>query len=623
MVYTQPSRFAQRLRPILPRSYSEEESSTGNLGPPPPPCLEDVISGAATKQPFNLASFMIFAERNLFSEAVMFLTEVNALRRETDLLLFKTKLRHIIREFVSEDAPRQVNLRDEIRQKTEKSAAKVLNRLAKKPNEEPDRTSLDRAYSSVMKLVRDDQYRKYMDFIVVQRKLGLSRLETKWWANKKEAIREFFTFPSQVDAMEGRLHAFLTVVLTVSAISLSMLLGLPWLWLYLTYGFVARFLCGRRLDLQSLFVQSFLRPLVGEKVSSPKDKFLPGSSMRFAELGGLTLAASCTVAAFIGQLGIMLGVASVLVVFSGLRAFRDLCVYCVLYRVFVKKAFLWLGSSCKNRNIKRKGVAPKTLPEDQVRTTVNDISSRSLGAGDGGRKAMPPLLRQPFSSSASWPWRTWRDSNGSSDKEEDEGDGSNSTPEGEKEEKKEELSQTGSSGSSTLNSFQWPGECSSASQALSSHAVSFEDGIDKDDERRTLHPKPVRKRNALGFSSKETASLSSSSSSAIGSSGSEKHNMTKKNVADLEDLVAIFSKRLSGSETTSTKEGQWRSSTSSVGSSSRTTTKTFYSFRTVSDLDLEKGASNNVEQYVCPSEKLPVDDGDIVGSRNGENGCAF
>lgn len=38
--------------------------------------MEDVISGAATKQPFNLASFMIFAERNLFTEAVMFLTEV-------------------------------------------------------------------------------------------------------------------------------------------------------------------------------------------------------------------------------------------------------------------------------------------------------------------------------------------------------------------------------------------------------------------------------------------------------------------------------------------------------------------------------------------------------------------
>lgn len=34
-----------------------------------------------------------------------------------------------------------------------------------------------------MKLVREDQYRKYMDFIVAQRKLRLSRLETKCWAN--------------------------------------------------------------------------------------------------------------------------------------------------------------------------------------------------------------------------------------------------------------------------------------------------------------------------------------------------------------------------------------------------------------------------------------------------------
>lgn len=93
------------------------------------------------------------------------------------------------------------------------------------------------------------------------------------------------------------------------------------------------------------------------------------------------------------------------------------------------------------------------MPEDQVRTTVNDISSRSLGAGDGGRKAMPPLLREQFSSSASWPWRTWRDSKISSDKEEDEGEGSNSTPEGEKEEEREELSQTGSSDSSSLNRY--------------------------------------------------------------------------------------------------------------------------------------------------------------------------
>ncbi|CAM9479239.1 unnamed protein product [Ectocarpus fasciculatus] len=336
--------------------------------------------------------------------------------------------------------------------------------------------------------------------------------------------------------------------------------------------------------------------------------------MRFAELGGLTMAAGCTAAAFMGQLGIMLGVASVLVVFSGLRAFRDLCVYCALYRVFVKEAFLWPGSICKMRNTKGKGVAPKTLPEDQVRTVVNGISSRSLGAGDGGRKAMPPLLREQFSSSASWPWRAWRESKVSADKEEGEGEENNSASGGEKEEEKEELSQTESSGSSTLKSFQWPGECGSARQALSNHAVSFEDGLDKDDERRTLHPKPLRKMNALGFSSKETTSLSSSSS-AMGSSsgGVEKHKTTKKNVSDLEDLVAIFSRRLSDSEAATRKEGLWCSSSSF-------TTKTCYSSRTVSELDLEKGTNKKVEQ-LRPGDESPVDDGDVDGNLDGDCGC--
>lgn len=61
---------------------------------------------------------------------------------------------------------------------------------------------------------------------------------------------QFFTFPSPVDSIESRLHAFLCLVVAVFAGLLSALLDFHWVWLYLVYGFFARTLFGPRLDPQ-------------------------------------------------------------------------------------------------------------------------------------------------------------------------------------------------------------------------------------------------------------------------------------------------------------------------------------------------------------------------------------
>lgn len=61
---------------IIPRTLSEEEASTVIVGKAPP-SLEDVLSGAINEKPFDLESFMKYAERHFFSEALLFLTEVS------------------------------------------------------------------------------------------------------------------------------------------------------------------------------------------------------------------------------------------------------------------------------------------------------------------------------------------------------------------------------------------------------------------------------------------------------------------------------------------------------------------------------------------------------------------
>lgn len=80
-------------------------------------------------------------------------------------------------------------------------------------------------------------------------------------------MRGFFRFPSPVDALESRLHAAMTIVVSIPAALLSFL-GFPWLWLYLVYGFLARCLCGPRLDPQvsscdDAFFRFFTNVLLG------------------------------------------------------------------------------------------------------------------------------------------------------------------------------------------------------------------------------------------------------------------------------------------------------------------------------------------------------------------------
>lgn len=53
---------------------AEDERSTVVMGSAPP--LEDIISGAYTERPFDLASFYAYAENKIFTENLDFLREV-------------------------------------------------------------------------------------------------------------------------------------------------------------------------------------------------------------------------------------------------------------------------------------------------------------------------------------------------------------------------------------------------------------------------------------------------------------------------------------------------------------------------------------------------------------------
>lgn len=63
-------------------------------------------------------------------------------------------------------------------------------------------------------------------------------------------VRRFFTFPSPINSAESRLHACLCTLLVAAALALSWFTGSHWLWVYVAYGYMARALCGPRVDPQ-------------------------------------------------------------------------------------------------------------------------------------------------------------------------------------------------------------------------------------------------------------------------------------------------------------------------------------------------------------------------------------
>eukprot|EP00752_Nemacystus_decipiens_P011601 g10302.t1 len=624
---------------VLPRGFSEEESSTVIVGQSAP-SLEDILNGNSTEQPFDLASFMVFAERRLFSEAVAFLLEVTALRAEKNLHLFHRRLRHIVSEFVSEDGCRQVNLSDGVRRATERHVATVLDRLTKSPFSEPDRSSLDSAYWSVLKLVRDDQYPKYMDYILVQRQLRFSRMEAQWWKNESLTVQEFFKFPSPVDAIESRLHATMTILVSISAALVSALLGFPWVWLYLTYGFLARCLCGPRVDPQAFLVLFVLRPLVAEKLGPLRDEFLPGAPMRFAQFVGLVLSSGCTVAAFVGRFYWMLGLVCVLVFFSFLWSACNTCVICVMYLACVRAKLLpaSICNDCSIRYIKGEGPPMKMTADlitDRLYMSNNSKSSsmsssvRGGGGGGGGvsadgngdigggrRSATPSLSRLKGRSLGRTPWRL-------SPGQEEEREGS-----GEETKGGDMLAASGvpltQSRRAVLEEVITEGDDEGDDGGDCEGDGDDDDDANMDDnEDPTARPKSLSARNLLSFS-KDITGLAATL--AARRPASRKLRRTRV-LADLEDYNNLFSRRLSrrGMHEAAGVGGvvhghQGHDGAPSVGS--RTTSRT-NSCRTVSDLDIEPAA--DVEQTSppsssSPSEDMSVDDENDFGSSGSGGG---
>ncbi|KAG5190039.1 hypothetical protein JKP88DRAFT_252508 [Tribonema minus] len=95
----------------------------------------------------------------------------------------------------------------------------------------------------------------------------------------------------------------------------------PYLFIYLLYGFVARTLCGPRLDPQALLVLFVVRPLAVDKLGLLKNKFVPSPPKRFSQAVGAFFSMLCLVFALV-ELWIALWVVSAMFLGAALLALQ-------------------------------------------------------------------------------------------------------------------------------------------------------------------------------------------------------------------------------------------------------------------------------------------------------------
>ncbi|CAM9925504.1 unnamed protein product, partial [Scytosiphon promiscuus] len=106
--------------------------------------------------------------------------------------------------------------------------------------------------------------------------------------------------------------------------------GIPWLWVFITYGFGARVACGPRMDPNATSIVTRAR-----SGSLRNRRFKPGSPKRFAQLVGLLFATACTVLALYEHYLEMVVVAAVLLAASFLAGFCDICPACTVFMIAI------------------------------------------------------------------------------------------------------------------------------------------------------------------------------------------------------------------------------------------------------------------------------------------------
>jgi hypothetical protein len=141
------------------------------------------------------------------------------------------------------------------------------------------------------------------------------------------AVHRIFSFPNPVNEKAARTVAAGVLTIATITLLLSVTAGHAWLWIsaILFAGFVARVLTGPTLSPLGQLATKVVAPRLGEP------KLVAGPPKRFAQLIGLLVTGSATLAIALGHAGTAQILLGLIIVAAALESILAICLGCIVF----------------------------------------------------------------------------------------------------------------------------------------------------------------------------------------------------------------------------------------------------------------------------------------------------
>jgi hypothetical protein len=277
-------------------------------------------------EPFDLKSFRRYAASQYFEDQLDVWLALNTYKLLGNDEL-KDRAEEIIRLYLQEGAEKQANISSHLKNR-------VLRDVREWTMEDP-REVFQKVQDDIFQMLHDclwSFYGQTLSSVSVE----LSKKEALWWKDPHITFAKFFTFPNPVFLPESRMHGALSFLLFAISVSINYYYDFPYIWWYLAYGYIARTLCGPRLDTQAWFVLFVCSPLFLQKGRLFKPKLTPGPPRRMAQFLGSTMTTAGVIFYHFGYRWLAYIMFSMMIAVGGLFAFCDICFGCMFFALLMK-----------------------------------------------------------------------------------------------------------------------------------------------------------------------------------------------------------------------------------------------------------------------------------------------
>ncbi|PRP83061.1 glutaredoxin/malate transporter fusion protein [Planoprotostelium fungivorum] len=191
------------------------------------------------------------------------------------------------------------------------------------------------------------------------------------WSNPPKSWNELFSFPHPINEWDTRIHGLMSAMVGVVILILAAVrpdVQAWYLYVWLIYGFLSRFLFGPKFDPQAWLVVLVVVPLL-----DLKPIFVPGPPKRFAQFCGLMAAVISFILYMIPVRVAALWVLAMLVVLTIMQSVHGICVGCFIWHMMVVMGLL------------SEEMEAKSTAEFKVRSPANSAASKILTSNEGSK----------------------------------------------------------------------------------------------------------------------------------------------------------------------------------------------------------------------------------------------